>query len=112
MNEDLLKARDRFIEGIGLLATTVGVSRVIGQLYAILFLSDKPLSLNDMVERLRISKGGTPNCPHLTEFPRRLLKNFMRKLKISNSGRRVSLFLCRFWIKPATHSVKRLPLFV
>jgi len=56
MNEDLLKARDRFIEGIGLLATTVGVSRVIGQLYAVLFLSDKPLSLNDMVERLKISK--------------------------------------------------------
>lgn len=57
MNEDLLKARDRFIEGIGRLATTVGVSRVIGQLYAILFLSDKPLCLNDMVERLKISKG-------------------------------------------------------
>jgi len=57
MNEDLSKARDRFIEGIGRLATTVGVSRVIGQLYAILFLSDKPLCLNDMVERLKISKG-------------------------------------------------------
>jgi len=42
---------------IGRLATTVGVSRVIGQLYAILFLSDKPLCLNDMVERLKISKG-------------------------------------------------------
>jgi len=57
MNENLSKARDRFIEGIGRLATTVGVSRVIGQLYAVLFLSDKPLSLNDMVERLKISKG-------------------------------------------------------
>ena len=57
MNEDLLRAHDRFIEGIGRLATTVGVSRVIGQLYAMLFLSDKPLCLNDMVERLKISKG-------------------------------------------------------
>ena len=59
MNEDLSKARDRFIEGIGRLATTVGVSRVIGQLYGILFLSDKPLCLNDMVEGLKISKGAS-----------------------------------------------------
>jgi len=57
MNEDLSKARDRFVEGIGHLAATVGVSRVIGQLYAMLFLSEKPLCLDDMVERLKISKG-------------------------------------------------------
>jgi len=57
MNEDLSKARDRFIEGIGRLAATVGVSRVNGQLYAMLFLSEKPLCLDDMVERLKISKG-------------------------------------------------------
>lgn len=57
MNENLSRGRDRFIEGIGRLATTVGVSRVIGQLYAMLFLSNKPVCLNDMVERLKISKG-------------------------------------------------------
>jgi len=57
MNGNLSEGRDRFIEGIGHLATTVGVSRVIGQLYAMLFLSNEPLCLNDMVERLRISKG-------------------------------------------------------
>lgn len=57
MNEDLSKARDRFIEGIGRLSTTVGVSRVMGQLYSMLFLSNKPLCLDDMVERLKISKG-------------------------------------------------------
>jgi len=57
MNEDLSKARDKFVEGIGRLAATVGVSRVIGQLYAMLFLSEKPLCLDDMVERLKISKG-------------------------------------------------------
>jgi len=58
MNENLSRASDRFIEGIGRLATAVGVSRVIGQLYAMLFLSDKPLCLDDMVKRLKISKGG------------------------------------------------------
>ena len=57
MNEDLSKARDTFVEGIGRFASAVGVSRVIGQLYAMLFLSQKPLCLDDMVERLKISKG-------------------------------------------------------
>ena len=57
MNKNLAKARDNFIEGIGHLASTVGVSRVIGQLYAMLFLNSEPLCLDDMAERLKISKG-------------------------------------------------------
>ena len=57
MNENLVKARDNLIEGAGHLASTVGVSRVIGQLYAMLFLSNQPLCLDDMAEKLKISKG-------------------------------------------------------
>ena len=57
MDENLAKARDNFIEGIGHLASTMGLSRVIGQLYAMLFLSNEPLCLDDMAERLKISKG-------------------------------------------------------
>jgi len=57
MNEDLIKACDNLIEGIGHLAGTVGLSRVIGQLYAMLFLTNEPLCLDDMAERLKISKG-------------------------------------------------------
>ncbi len=57
MDENLAKARDNFIEGAGHLASTVGLSRVIGQLYAMLFLSNEPLCLDDMAERLKISKG-------------------------------------------------------
>ena len=57
MNENLAKAGDNFIEGIGHLASTAGLNRVIGQLYAILFLSNEPLCLDDMGERLKISKG-------------------------------------------------------
>ena len=57
MNEDLTRVRDNFIEGIGRLTSTMGLSRVIGQLYAILFLSNEPLCLDDMAERLKISKG-------------------------------------------------------
>jgi len=57
MDENLTKARDNFVEGIGYLTSTVGLNRVIGQLYAILFLSNEPLCLDDMAERLKISKG-------------------------------------------------------
>jgi len=45
MNQNLAKAGDSFIEGIGNFASTVGLSRVIGQLYATLFLSNEPLFL-------------------------------------------------------------------
>jgi len=57
MNKYLSKACDNFIEDIGHLAATIGLSRVIGQLYAMLFLSNEPLCLDDMAERLKISKG-------------------------------------------------------
>ncbi len=57
MDKNLAKARDNFIEGIGHLASNVGLSRVMGQLYAMLFLSNEPLCLDDMAERLKISKG-------------------------------------------------------
>ena len=57
MDKNLIRARDNFVEGIGYLASTVGLNRVIGQLYAMLFLSSEPLCLDDMAERLKISKG-------------------------------------------------------
>ena len=57
MNEGLIKACDYFIEGIGHLASTVGLTRVMGHLYAMLFLSNEVLCLDDIAERLRISKG-------------------------------------------------------
>lgn len=57
MNKNLERAQHNFIEGIGHLSSTLGFSKVMGQLYALLYLSDRPLSLDDMVKRLAISKG-------------------------------------------------------
>jgi DNA-binding transcriptional regulator GbsR (MarR family) len=57
MNKNLDKAYHNFIEGIGHLSSSLGFSKVMGQLYALLYLSNKPLSLDDMVKRLAISKG-------------------------------------------------------
>jgi len=57
-NAELEKIRDEFTEIAGQLSARLGLSRTVGQLYALLFLSDEPLCLDYMVERLKISKGG------------------------------------------------------
>lgn len=57
MNKNLERAQHNFIEGIGHLSSSLGFSKVMGQLYALLYFSEKPLSLDDMVKRLAISKG-------------------------------------------------------
>lgn len=57
MNEKLLKVQDIFLERISDICREFGLNNIMAQLYAILYLGDKPMSLNDMVERLKISKG-------------------------------------------------------
>lgn len=57
MHKKLEIAQDKFMGSIGKLAEGVGVNPFIAQLYAVLYLSDKPLSLDDLVERLKASKG-------------------------------------------------------
>lgn len=44
------------LDGLGQLLDYFGFSKVMGQLYAAMLLSDKPLCLDDLVERLDISK--------------------------------------------------------
>lgn len=56
-NPELEKIRDEFTEIAGQLSARLGLSRTAGQLYALLFLSDEPLCLDYMVERLKVSKG-------------------------------------------------------
>lgn len=57
MNNNFLKARDEFIEGLGNIALSFNFNRLMGQLYALLYLSKKPLSLDDMVKIIKASKG-------------------------------------------------------
>ena len=46
-----------FLEKINSICNKFGLNNIMAQLYAILYLSERPLSLDDMVERLKISKG-------------------------------------------------------
>jgi DNA-binding transcriptional regulator GbsR (MarR family) len=57
MQKDLEAVNTSTIEGLGRLATFFGFSKVMGQLYGVLLLSAKPLSLDELAERLDISKG-------------------------------------------------------
>ncbi|MBE2268922.1 MAG: hypothetical protein IAE80_11875 [Anaerolinea sp.] len=52
----LNNVHDSMLDGLGQLSNYFGFSKVIGQLYGAMLLSDKPLCLDDMVERLDISK--------------------------------------------------------
>ena len=51
------KARKDMVEACGGMFQLLGLSRSAGQIYGLLYLSDKPLSLDDMVKLLSISKG-------------------------------------------------------
>ena len=57
MNEQLMQAQDVFLDKINQICSKFGLNNIMAQLYAILYLSDKPLSLDNMVERLKVSKG-------------------------------------------------------
>lgn len=53
---NLVAVRDSMLDGLGQLAEYFGFSKVMGQLYAALLMSPRPLSLDDMMELLVISK--------------------------------------------------------
>lgn len=48
---------DNFIESVGNFGASLGISKVVAQLYALLYIWPEPLSLDDMCELLKISKG-------------------------------------------------------
>jgi len=54
-NPDLI--RKRFIEATGNATQSAGFGRIIGQVYAHIYLSREPQSLDDLCEKLGISKG-------------------------------------------------------
>ena len=57
MSSEADEVLDSFVETVGRVGASLGISRVASQLYALLFLKGKPLSLNEMVDYLKVSKG-------------------------------------------------------
>lgn len=57
MNEKLTGAQDVFLDKINQICNKFGLNNMMAQLYALLYLSNKTMSLDEMAQRLNISKG-------------------------------------------------------
>lgn len=49
--------KDRFIQSWGALGSSWGINRTMAQIHALLLISPKPLSADDIIEELKISRG-------------------------------------------------------
>jgi DNA-binding transcriptional regulator GbsR (MarR family) len=84
MNERSVdEARAVFIEGMGAAAATSGVlSQLQGRMFAVLFLEDHPLSLDDIAQALQLSKSNISiNIRGLVEW------HLVRHVSVPNSRR-------------------------
>ena len=57
MNNSLTHAQNRFISYMASVCHDFGLNPFVAQLYGVLYMSDKPLSLDELTERLGVSKG-------------------------------------------------------
>jgi DNA-binding transcriptional regulator GbsR (MarR family) len=82
--EDLRAVHDSMLDGLGQLADYFGFSKVMGQLYGTLLLNDGPLSLDEIMQRLNISKANVSMNIRSLE-----LLGFVRQVWVrGGSGRR------------------------
>ncbi|CAH1000365.1 hypothetical protein LEM8419_01518 [Neolewinella maritima] len=54
---ELQEGKDKFIEAWGTLGSSWGVTRTMAQIHALLLVTDEPLSADDIMELLQISRG-------------------------------------------------------
>ena len=57
MGSNLVSIRNEFVQGMGAISRFWGFSPVLGQMYALLYLNDGPMTANVLGEKLGISKG-------------------------------------------------------
>ena len=57
MDDEIKKAHEHFIKGLSRIAYFWGFSKAMGATYGTIYLSPKPLTLDDIVKRVGISKG-------------------------------------------------------
>jgi DNA-binding transcriptional regulator GbsR (MarR family) len=94
MNEQPLdEARALFVEGMGAACASSGVlSQLQGRIFAVLFLEDHPLSLDDIAEALQLSKSNISiNIRNLVEW------HLVRRVTVPNSRRDYYEAASDFW---------------
>ncbi len=57
MNETLLQAREHFVQGLSRISQFWGFPKAMGAIYAVLYLSPDPLSLDEIVAQVSVTKG-------------------------------------------------------
>lgn len=57
MDREFNEARQRFIESWGEMASNWGINRTMARIHALLMVSEKPLSMEDIMKELAISRG-------------------------------------------------------
>ncbi len=81
--KDLQEVHDSMLDGLGQLADYFGLSKVMGQLYGTLLLNDGPLSLDDIMARLAISKASVSMNMRSLE-----MLGFVRQVWVRGTGGR------------------------
>ena len=89
----LEQARAIFVEGMGAASATSGVlSQLQGRIFAVLFLEDHPLSLDEIAEALQLSKSNISiNIRGLVEW------HLVRRVSVPNSRRDHYEAAADFW---------------
>lgn len=57
INEKLARSRDALIQALGRQSAFWGLGRTAGEMYAVLYLSPEPVSLEELAQRLNVTKG-------------------------------------------------------
>ncbi|MBI4697943.1 MAG: hypothetical protein HY758_03275 [Nitrospirae bacterium] len=57
MDPELVSVREQFIQGISRIANFWGLPKAVGAIYGAIYLSPAPITLDDLVEQVGISKG-------------------------------------------------------
>jgi len=74
---NLERAQDQFILEWGRMSSSWGINRTMAQIHALLFVSGVPLEVNEIMDRLHISRGNASmNLRELMEW--RLVRRFRR----------------------------------
>ena len=56
---ELAEARQKFIHSWGVLGSNWGINKTMAQIHALLLISNEPISTEDIMEELQISRGNT-----------------------------------------------------
>ena len=84
---DYSEARERFIEAWGNLGSSWGINRSMAQIHALLLISTEPLSTEDIMQELQMSRGNV-------NMNVRALMDWGIASKVHKAGERKEFFTC------------------